>query len=612
MTATAANLRQRVLVWQTAFTIGTTLLLAVSVPRLLLLAPEVGAAAARALFYATAGSGAVGLLWTWWVVWRQRFVLRTLAVGSRSVEPFQMEELGKGPSRITYGYASALILSLCLLTVPGARPALLDITTTVSLALLAAVIVAASALPLHVVVRNAFVGAFELAPPDVMGDAVEAAEKIGVTRRRMSRRVLAAVVAPVALVAIGSALITNAHLRRADEGAREESARALARAALELGPGVVGGAGLDDASKRAADLGFFAQVRSQASSYLIERDDDGVVALTTPLDRGSATIRFSGSTVPVMSFESLLITLLVVVLAAIMGATLGRALSGDMKIATRGVRLLGTDAVISGGTRMVTPARFKIVGDLGAAIERLAERFHVFAGAQERSIEAREAATRMRGLFFASVSHDLKSPLNAILGFTELVRQESLTPEQTESLDLIQKRGRELLALIEAILDAARVEAGQLSLVHEEVDVADLVWSSIDKGRDLGGEREVPVTVEIDEGLPTLRGDRVRMGRALAMFIGHALRTAERPPVRVRASLRDAQVVVEIEVPSTRFSAPQLAAMLNPGGQPGASENRGLALGLSLARSVVELHDGSVEVIDRGLARSAFQVLLPR
>lgn len=612
MTATAANLRQRVLVWQAVFTAGTTLLLAISVPRLLLLGPVVGTAAGRAVLVAAAGSGIAALVWTWWITWRHRFVLRTLALGSRSVEPFQLEELGKGPWRITFGYTGALIAALALLTLPGTRPALLDITTAVSLALLSAVIVAASALPLHVVVRNAFVSAFELAPPDVMGDAVEAAEKTGVPQRRMSRRVLAAVVAPVTLVAIGSALITNAHLRRADEGGREEGARALARAALELGPGVVGEAGLDDAARRAQELGFSSKVRSQASSYRIVRDENGVVALTTPLDSGSATVRFSGSTVPVLSLESLVIILLAVALAAMIGALLGRALSGDLRIATRGVRLLGTEAVISGGTRMVTPAQFKLVADLGTAIERLAERFHVFAGAQERSIEAREAATRMRGLFFASVSHDLKSPLNAILGFTELVRQEDLTREQTESLDLIQKRGRELLALIEAILDAARVEAGQLSLVHEEVDVADLVWSSIDKGRDLGGERETAMTVDVQEGLPPVRVDPVRLGRALAMFVGHALRTSERPPVRVRAELEDGQVVVEVEVPSTKFSAPQLAAMLNPGGQPGASENRGLALGLSLARSVVELHDGAVEVIDRGVARATFRVSLPK
>src|SRR5678815_287025 len=105
-----------------------------------------------------------------------------------------------------------------------------------------------------------------------------------------------------------------------------------------------------------------------------------------------------------------------------------------------------------GGRLSVRPPRFSVIGELESAIERLAERFRVFARAQERAILAREAATRMRGLFFASVSHDLKSPLNAILGFAELVRLEPLTTGQAESLDVIARRGRELLALIETCL----------------------------------------------------------------------------------------------------------------------------------------------------------------
>ena len=93
------------------------------------------------------------------------------------------------------------------------------------------------------------------------------------------------------------------------------------------------------------------------------------------------------------------------------------------------MRELGTEAVHrAAGAAWCRAARFRVVAELGMAIERLAGRFRVFARAQERAIEAREAAARMRGLFFASVSHDLKSPLNAILGFTELVRTHEPSP----------------------------------------------------------------------------------------------------------------------------------------------------------------------------------------
>src|SRR4030095_2481752 len=167
-----------------------------------------------------------------------------------------------------------------------------------------------------------------------------------------------------------------------------------------------------------------------------------------------------------LSFVGL--ALMMTALAGWLGSMLGTALCRDLRAATRAGRELGTEAVLSGGTRVVRAARFRMVARLGRAIEQLAARFRIFAKAQERSIDARQAAARMRGLFFASVSHDLKSPLNAILGFTELVRHsEELSPGQAESLELIDRRGRELLALIETILDAARVEAGQLSIMMD-------------------------------------------------------------------------------------------------------------------------------------------------
>jgi K+-sensing histidine kinase KdpD len=143
--------------------------------------------------------------------------------------------------------------------------------------------------------------------------------------------------------------------------------------------------------------------------------------------------------------------------------------------------------------------------------------------------------------------------------------------------------------------------------------VSDLFGEAIAKGRDLGGDRQIEVVAEIVEGMPLLHVDRVRMGRALATFIGHALRTAERDFIRVRAvpSRRAGMVRIDVEVPSTRFSGRELSAMIDPTRQPGESPHRGLALGLGLARAVVELHGGSVAVTDLGTRGTVFTVRFP-
>lgn len=613
MIEAAAKLVRRVLGYELAFSAGTGVLLAVLAPRLLLMRGDVAGAAGVMLLSAVACGSVVTLLLTRWMLKRHTHVLHGLAQGASSIEPFELRALGEEPWRVTRTWLAPLVIALGV-AATLARPAIMDLTSGASVSLLAAVIVAAASLPLHVVVRAAFLRAIELAPPEVMREVAETEERGGRARPRISRRLLAAVATPVAFVAIGSALIVNAHLRRADERQREDTAGALAGSSFELEPGVVPGAGLQDAIAQAAMLGFEAHVsRHRAGKYRVERGEDGIVQLVMPLDRGTARVRFSGSTIGVLSGESLLITLLSVVIAALFGIVLGGALSKDLKNATRGVRLLGTDAVISGGTRVVRPARFRLVAELGRAIERLAERFRVFARAQERAINAREAAARMRGLLFASVSHDLKSPLNAILGFAELVRQrEPLSAGQAESLEMIHHRGRELLAIIETILDAARVEAGQLTLLRELVSVNDLIGDAIQKGRDLGGDAPVEVVGEVAEGTRPIAVDRVQLGRALATFVGHALRTAERAPVRVRAAPGSRSTLrIEVEVPSSAFTARQLEAMLNPTQKPGESAHRGLALGLALARSIVLLHGGRVRVADDGARGARFCVTLP-
>ncbi|HEY3256352.1 MAG TPA: HAMP domain-containing sensor histidine kinase, partial [Polyangiaceae bacterium] len=492
------------------------------------------------------------------------------------------------------------------------RPKLVDFSTGMNLALFGVVIVSAASLPLFVVVRSAFLRALELAPPELMREVVEDADKRGVIEERVPRRLVAAVTTPVVFLVFGCALIVGSHLRRADERSREETARVLARAALEPRPGVAAGAGLDDAIQQGEALGFKATVHPWPDEYRLERGDDGAVKVVTPLDEGSAEVRFEGSVVGVLSASFVLVALLGTAIAGGLGVALGKALGEDLRAAVRDVRLLGTDAVLSGGTHVVRAARFRVVARLGMAIERLAARFRVFAQAQERAISARKATARMRGLFFASVSHDLKSPLNAILGFTELVRKsEALSPGQSESLSLIDRRGRELLALIETILDAARVDAGQLSLVLDLCDVRQLLAEAVAKGKDLGGDRGVEILADVADDVYSLRVDRVRMPRALATFIGHAVRVSESASVHVQVVSEPDAVRFDVEVPGSRVDAQKLEALLDPSPALGPSEHRGLALGLRLARSVVELHGGSVVVSPLSGRGAIFSLQMP-
>ncbi|MFO0571317.1 MAG: HAMP domain-containing sensor histidine kinase [Polyangiaceae bacterium] len=608
----ATKLELRVLLWQVAFAAGAAFLVAPLVPRLLLLSPALQSAATRVLLYAVGTGGVVALVHNAIVLSRHRELLSALGAGRAEIEPGALALLCEDQDRVVTGWLAPPLAGLAL---SGTlfRPALLDATTAVSVALLGTVFVAAASLPLSLMVRAEFARVCETAAPDVMRVVMEDKQNRPLVDRHLPRRLLFAVALPVAFISVGAGLVTNAVVRRADERNREAIARLLARATLDSRPDGADAAGVEEAVLALERAGYVAELTRRAEPARVEHERGTAVEVSTPLEAGTARVRFATSDVGVFSPVSMVVAFSAVLLAALVGLGLGRVLHDDLRTATRGVRLLGTDSVIGGNTRVMRPVRFRLIEELGLAIERLADRFRIFARAQERAISARERAARMRGLFFASVSHDLKSPLNAILGFTDLVRAtEDLTPGQTESVELISKRGRELLALIETILDASRVEARLLTLSREQVKVTDLFQEALAKGRDLGGDGDVEVVAEVVDGVPDLEVDRLRLTRALATIIGHALRSSERAYVRMRAApSRAGGARIDVEVPSTRLTARELAGMLDPNPNPGEREHRGLALGLSLARAIIELHGGTVNVTDRGQKGSVFTVRLP-
>jgi signal transduction histidine kinase len=581
-------------------------------PQLLIMEWETGIgvleAGARVGIIAAIGTALAGIL----RLRRHRFLLRSLAVGSRAVDPRELESLAGAPRGLTYRYFLINALLAASVLVPALRPEKLDEGRAVSLFVLAVTILAASSVPLYVLLRESTLRVIETAPLEPLTQLLEADELDPAPRRRIVTRMVIAVALPITLVGGGGVLVAHAHLRAFLEESRKDTALALARTSLEPGSFGLGQSGRADAIAAAAELGFLARIdRTQKpTEETVTREADGQISVAVPVEDGLAEVRFSANLDRDLTTLGALVALVAVGLAAALGTLFGRALGDDLVMATRGVRMLGTENVMRGVPEIASLARFELVSRMGRAIEVLAERFRVFAAAQERALEARENARRMRGLLFASVSHDLKSPLNAILGFAELVGREDLSDAQRESLQLIVNRGRELLAIIETILDAARVEAGQLSLFHRAALVEELVTESVRKAHELAADAPTEVVVEVARGLPLAPVDPGYVTRAFGVIIAHALRTAPGEPggrpVRVRAHLQagtaESGVVSDNPIDQIRFDVEYASRAVPPAeltelfARQATSRGRGLTLGLSLARSVIELHGGTLEV----------------
>ena len=136
-----------------------------------------------------------------------------------------------------------------------------------------------------------------------------------------------------------------------------------------------------------------------------------------------------------------------------------------------------------------------------------------------------ERANRAKSDFLSRMSHDLRTPLNAVLGFAQLLELEELPIEQADSVRQILTGGQHLLELINEVLDIARIESGQLSLSPEPVDVPDIVRHVVQLIRPLAAARGIVVSVAGGGDPPVFaRADRQRLTQILLNFLGNAVK----------------------------------------------------------------------------------------
>ena len=597
----------------------TSFLTVAFAPRLLLLEDAVVRGSRVTIVWGSIALVAIVIAATLVVCAPVRPLLRQLAKGE-SVDPAMVLRLYSIPARIVTIDLLGCLAVTGLTLIPPLRPETNDLYTQAELVLLALTMVSVAALPCYVMARAAVARVLELVPVTDARDALELLEArhirfsaSPVDSKRLQRRLFAAVATPVAFVALGASLLVHAHVRAFEAQSREADAIGLARGVLEVVNGDV--TGRAQALEEAQRFGLFADTGPESATLLLARGDDGDSRLTVPLSDGHATIRFDTVRLSPATSVYILLALVATALAGLLGTRLGAAFASDVALARREVRVMGAADIIR-GTRIFGGARFAAVNALLLAIDGLGAIFREFAAAQQRAIDARSATERMRGLFLASMSHDLKAPLNAILGFAELVSRGPLSEGQRESVAIIEQRGRELLYLINTILDAARVEANELVIGPEWTKVGDIVMPAVMDARELVVSADVQIVGEIQPGVPRIFVDPPRITQALTAVVLVASRSAEHGVIRVRATLPAAGEQLRIDVEATGgaggvaiaerdriFEAFKFADR--------ARRHGSLGLGPSLARSIIELHGGKIDVEATQVGGMVFHVWIP-
>jgi signal transduction histidine kinase len=587
------------------------LLVAVFAPRLLLLEPSVVTANSRLLLWSWLATAVVVVTATVLVGRRLRPLLLELTVGASHVEPRDVHVLYDAPWHlVAIDLCGALVIAAATLVAP-LRPEASDLTTQVEFALLSLTMASVASLPAYVMMRASVAGVLELVPVAASREAIEALATRDRSMARVRRRLLAAVVAPVAFVALGASLLVHAHLRAFDKSSRQNDAAELAQGVLDVVDGDV--RGRKAAIEAAQAYGFAVDLSRSTALFSATQTDEGRMELTVPLGDGHATVRFGIARLSPGTTVYLGLALIAIALAGMLGWRTGGAFSDDVALAERELEATGVADVLRGG-RILGDARFQSVAALMNATDKLGGVFREFASAQQRAIDARAATERMRGLFLASMSHDLKAPLNAILGFAGLVSRGTLSDGQRESVAIIEQRGLELLYLVDTILDAARVEAGELTVSPERTRVGDVVMPAVLDARELTVGMNVEIVGEIQPGVPQALADPARLIQALTAIILVAARFAERGHVLVRASIPASgdQLRIDVEVTGRGIAPADQEKIFDAFKHADRARRHGsLGLGPSLARAIVELHGGAIDIQTTPAGGTVFHVWVP-
>ena len=233
------------------------------------------------------------------------------------------------------------------------------------------------------------------------------------------------------------------------------------------------------------------------------------------------------------------------------------------------------------------------------------------------TVEELRRASRLKDHFLQNVNHELRTPLTAIVGWTDLFMEEHLEEKTLKKgLSQVRQSARVLLALIDDLLDLARMDRGSLALDRKPVSLPDVIQRSIDTVRMMAEGRSVSIILApLPPAMSLIRADPLRLQQVLWNLLANAIKFSRRHGrVVVRVEREPERYLVSVEDDGIGIPAGELSHVFERFRQVDGSPTRqhaGMGIGLALARSLVELHGGTIwadSVIGKG---SRFTFTLP-
>jgi signal transduction histidine kinase len=228
-----------------------------------------------------------------------------------------------------------------------------------------------------------------------------------------------------------------------------------------------------------------------------------------------------------------------------------------------------------------------------------------------------ERANKLKSEFLASMSHELRTPINALIGYSALLLDGVLgevNPRQQDALTRGRAAAEHLLALINDILDLAKIEAGKMPLHLEEVALRDVMLEVTQQIEPMVRKKQLEFAIDVAEDCPPIFSDRTKIKQVLLNLLSNAVKFTNHGRVSVAAVCTPTGVRIDVVDTGIGIRASDLQAIWEDFRQVDQSRTRefgGTGLGLSITRKLLERLGGSVTVQSRYGEGSIFSVYLP-
>lgn len=280
-------------------------------------------------------------------------------------------------------------------------------------------------------------------------------------------------------------------------------------------------------------------------------------------------------------------------------------------------KVVGVLGISETQLRAFSPGEVRLLEAIGSIVGVAIGNARLFSETKRQAAELL-SANKGKDEFLSILSHELRSPLNVVLGYSQVLKEGILggiVPEQENALDRIMAAAKGQLAMVNSILQVTKIEAGAATVTKEQINVAEFL-AEIRSGYDLPVYKEPAIRWQFGAELPVIKTDGEKLKHILQNLINNAIKFTEKGNVTVFARHVPDSMALEFSVSDTGIGIPQEALstifqMFKQADSSDARRHEGLGIGLFIVKKFTEMLGGSIDVKSEPQKGSTFTVMLP-